>query len=60
MERLRAPGRKRDERRPNKRLIAAGDDIPDALWQSYEAETGETATDEDAVAESSDRSDEGR
>lgn len=42
----------------NKRLVAAGDAISDALWQVYEAETGRKATDEDTVRdELSDRSD---
>lgn len=45
---------------PNKRLVATDDAIPDTLWQVYEAETGETATNEDAVAESSERSNEVR
>ena len=40
---------------PNKRLVAAGNDVPDALWTIYRAETGEEAIEEDAVAESSDR-----
>ncbi|WP_336343310.1 hypothetical protein [Halalkalicoccus ordinarius] len=39
----------------NKRLVATGDDVPEALWQLYEAETGEEATRENAFAESSDR-----
>lgn len=33
--------------------------IPEALWQLYEAETGEEATTENAVAESSDQPDGG-
>lgn len=37
----------------NKRLIAAESAIPDALWQRYVAETGETATGADAFSESS-------
>ena len=44
----------------NKRLVAAGETIPDALWQIYEAETSEIATEENAFAESSDRSNEVR
>ncbi|WP_336361977.1 hypothetical protein [Halalkalicoccus salilacus] len=39
----------------NKRLVAAGDDVPDALWTIYEAETGEEAIGRDTVAESSDQ-----
>jgi hypothetical protein len=42
----------------NKRLIATKQTIPDALWTVSEAETGETATGEDAVVESGDPSDE--
>jgi hypothetical protein len=45
---------------PNKRLVAAGDAIPDALWQVYEAGTDGTATGKDAVVESSDPSNEVR
>jgi hypothetical protein len=37
----------------NKRLVAAGDVIPDALWLLYKADTGGTATDEDPFVESS-------
>ena len=37
----------------NKRLVATADSIPDALWKVYEAETGETASEENAFAESS-------
>lgn len=44
----------------NKRLVAADDATPDALWQIYAAETGETATIETTVAESSKRSNEVR
>ncbi|MFC7008705.1 hypothetical protein [Halalkalicoccus salilacus] len=44
----------------NKQLIAAGSAVPDALWQIYAAETGETATEADAFIESSKDSSEGR
>lgn len=44
----------------NKRLVATADAIPDALWQVYEADTGERATREDTVDESSDNSNEVR
>ena len=39
----------------NKRLVATKEAIPDALWEVYEADTGETATAEATVVESSDR-----
>ncbi|KYH24908.1 hypothetical protein HAPAU_30000 [Halalkalicoccus paucihalophilus] len=38
----------------NKRLVATKKTIPDALWEVYEAETGEEASEENAFAESSD------
>lgn len=44
----------------NKRLIATKEMIPDALWEVYEAETGEEATEENAFAESSDHTTEVR
>lgn len=44
----------------NKRLVAAGDDVPDALWQVYEAEIGEEATGRNAFAESSESTNGGR
>ncbi|ADJ13940.1 hypothetical protein [Halalkalicoccus jeotgali] len=37
----------------NKRLVATADAISDALWDVYRAETGEKATGEDTVVESS-------
>lgn len=40
----------------NKRLVAAGNNVPDAFWQIYQAKTGSKATGEDAVAESSEKS----
>ena len=43
----------------NKRVVAANDAIPEALWEIYEAETGTDATREDTVTESSDRPDGG-
>ncbi|WP_336343355.1 hypothetical protein [Halalkalicoccus ordinarius] len=44
----------------NKRLVAAGDDVPDALWQIYEDEIGEEATERHAFAESSESTNGGR
>ncbi|WP_122089160.1 hypothetical protein [Halalkalicoccus subterraneus] len=44
----------------NKRLVATADSIPDALWELYEADTGEKASTKDTVAESSDHTNEGR
>ncbi|MDL5363413.1 hypothetical protein [Halalkalicoccus sp. NIPERK01] len=38
----------------NKRLVATAEAIPDALWELYDADTGEKASTENAVAESSD------
>jgi hypothetical protein len=37
----------------NKRLVATNDEIPEALWQVYEAETNREAIEEDAFVESS-------
>jgi hypothetical protein len=44
----------------NKQLIAAGDDIPDALWRIYKSENRETATEGDAFVESSNKTNKGR
>ncbi|ADJ13924.1 hypothetical protein [Halalkalicoccus jeotgali] len=43
----------------NKRLVATKETIPEALWELYEADTGEEASEENAVAESSDHLTEG-
>ena len=44
----------------NKRLVAAGDDVPDALWQLHRTETGEEATGRHAFAENSESTNGGR
>lgn len=43
----------------NKRLVATRDEIPETLWQAYEADTDREASNKDTVAESSDHTSEG-
>ncbi|MFC6905809.1 hypothetical protein [Halalkalicoccus tibetensis] len=43
----------------NKRLVATNDEIPEALWQVYEAETGQEVIEESTFVESSDQTNEG-